>query len=235
MPITRNLSYGPFARNKYDLYEPAGADPKPTVIIIHGGSWLSGDKSKDPITYAANVMASKGFRSAAINYRYSSTDPWDAQYEDVVAAADAIAARLGSKSSRMTAFGFSVGGHLACWGGLAGKFVRIADACGPHDLTAADLVNPIMTPAINALCPTGDKAAASPIFHATAAFPPIQLWAGSNDTTVPKTQAETMQAALAALGVAATLKPYTGTHNFGGLSSSALNAVYAEIATFLKA
>ena len=41
-----NLTYGTDARNKMDVYLPANRTAEtPIVILIHGGAWISGDKS----------------------------------------------------------------------------------------------------------------------------------------------------------------------------------------------
>ena len=45
--IERNVSYGGSNQQAYDMYLPSGRNDRDTktIIIIHGGSWISGDKA----------------------------------------------------------------------------------------------------------------------------------------------------------------------------------------------
>src|SRR5262245_51753022 len=53
---------------KMDVYLPDGDAPKnPTVLFIHGGSWVAGDK--DHFEVGGRRLARSGYVVASINYR----------------------------------------------------------------------------------------------------------------------------------------------------------------------
>lgn len=63
-----NVSYGPDgADTTFDAFSPSDSTgPLPTVIWIHGGAWISGDKENvDPYV---KIIASKGYTTIALNY-----------------------------------------------------------------------------------------------------------------------------------------------------------------------
>ncbi len=70
------VSYGQYSKQKYDIYVPSGSDPKPVVIFIHGGGFVSGDKKniKKPSTKVdARFFLEQGCIVASINYRLLKT------------------------------------------------------------------------------------------------------------------------------------------------------------------
>ena len=54
-----------------DIYKPIGDTncQRPVLILVHGGSWISGSKNDPNILLLAEEFASKGYVVAAINYR----------------------------------------------------------------------------------------------------------------------------------------------------------------------
>jgi poly(3-hydroxybutyrate) depolymerase len=74
---TTNIQYGVntdtsghLVALKMDLYFPAGANSAnkyPVVMMMHGGSYLNGDKADE--TSYCNILADSGFIVASINYR----------------------------------------------------------------------------------------------------------------------------------------------------------------------
>ena len=88
--------------------------PRPLVLVIHGGSWRSGDRHQLPSM--AKRMAHAGYAVAAMDYRLAPTHPFPAAYDDVRAAVDYLrehAAELGIDAERVVLYGRSAGGHLA--------------------------------------------------------------------------------------------------------------------------
>jgi acetyl esterase len=94
------------------LYVPAGEGPFPAVVSVHGGTWVSGDRSADA-TLAAH-LAAHGITVLAIDFRM----PPAARYPDPVADVNAAirwlkqhhqAARTRPES--VGGIGFSSGGH----------------------------------------------------------------------------------------------------------------------------
>ncbi|MGH8610619.1 MAG: alpha/beta hydrolase fold domain-containing protein [Gammaproteobacteria bacterium] len=97
-----------------DLYRLADSRPLPVVVVIHGGSWHSGDSGQIP---AINrYLAQRGYAVAAVNYRKAPENPFPAARDDVIAAIHFLKAHagiLGIDPRRLVLLGRSAGGHLA--------------------------------------------------------------------------------------------------------------------------
>lgn len=96
-----------------DLFSPKGAKNAPAVIVVHGGGWLKGDKTK--FRALAIRLAEKGFVTAAIEYRLGTEAKFPAAIHDCFAAVRYLksnAKRLGIDPDRIGAVGGSAGGHL---------------------------------------------------------------------------------------------------------------------------
>jgi acetyl esterase len=94
------------------LYVPDGAGPFPAVVSVHGGTWVSGDRSADA-TLAAH-LAAHGITVLAIDFRM----PPAARYPDPVADVNAAIRWLKqhheparTRPETVGGLGFSSGGH----------------------------------------------------------------------------------------------------------------------------
>src|SRR5476651_1311555 len=67
-----------------DFYPAQAAGKRPCVIVIHGGSWSSGDSRQLP--ELNSYLARTGYSVAAINYRMAPRYRYPAPVEDVKAA-----------------------------------------------------------------------------------------------------------------------------------------------------
>lgn len=98
-----------------DLYRPAEVhEPLPCVVVIHGGSWHSGDSKQLPALNS--YLAARGYVVAAINYRLAPTHRYPAARDDVQAALGYLKGRarvLGLDPEQIVLLGRSAGGHLA--------------------------------------------------------------------------------------------------------------------------
>jgi arylformamidase len=101
-----------------DVYLPVGCGPFPTIVWVHGGGWLAGDKRNDVVLSKIALVRNLGVALVAINYRLSdptSEVPWPHNAQDV---ADAIAwiedsgARYNLDPTNLSAIGHSAGAHL---------------------------------------------------------------------------------------------------------------------------
>ena len=97
-----------------DLFVPKTATgPTPTVVVVHGGGWLKGDKTK--FRALALALADRGYVTAAIEYRLGGEARFPAGIHDCNAAVRflrANAARFHVDPERIGAVGGSAGGHL---------------------------------------------------------------------------------------------------------------------------
>jgi acetyl esterase/lipase len=103
-----------------DFYRAAGAaghSPRPCVVVIHGGSWVSGNRLDDGTTRWLNDwLARLGYAVASIDYRLSPQFKWPAQRDDLLAAIRFLrdhAAALGIDGDRVVLLGRSAGGQMA--------------------------------------------------------------------------------------------------------------------------
>jgi len=96
-----------------DVYRPPGDGPFPGVLLVHGGAWRRGDKSR--MARIAERLVLHGYVAVSIDYRLAPAHRFPAQLEDCRAALrwmEANAARLGLDPARLAGFGYSAGGHL---------------------------------------------------------------------------------------------------------------------------
>ncbi len=67
-PTYRDVRYGQYDRNVMDVWLAERKTPTPCVMMIHGGGWLQGDKSK--FTDGLERYLQAGISVVSINYRY---------------------------------------------------------------------------------------------------------------------------------------------------------------------
>jgi len=108
-----------------DVHRPAGTEPVPAVVWIHGGGWMDGDRRYPPPTVPVDLLFGSildaGMAVVTIDYRHSLEAPFPAQLHDVKAAIRYVrhfAAQLGIDGDRIGVFGESAGGHLTAMAAL---------------------------------------------------------------------------------------------------------------------
>lgn len=119
--VTRDVHYGPDARQVLDIFEPdQSGGPRPTFIFVHGGGYVAGSKHEPGSPFYDNVMlwaAKNGMIGVNATYRLAPAHPWPAGAEDVAAAARWVhlyIARHGGDPARVFLCGFSAGAtHVA--------------------------------------------------------------------------------------------------------------------------
>jgi acetyl esterase len=94
------------------LYRPGGAGPFPAVLQVHGGAWVSKDRSDND--FIAKALAESGIFVASIDFRMPPEAPYPASLADINLATRWLKANAREFSSRVDwvgSFGTSSGGH----------------------------------------------------------------------------------------------------------------------------
>jgi arylformamidase len=113
--VQRNVSYGPTARQSFDLVFPE--DPKPGAplhMFIHGGYWRAG--SKEAHTLVASPVVAAGGVAALVSYDLMPETRLGEIVAQVRGAARhlvKLAPEIGADPGRFTVSGHSAGAHLA--------------------------------------------------------------------------------------------------------------------------
>jgi acetyl esterase/lipase len=223
---------GPLA---LDLITPDGDGPWPVVVFVHGGGWMSGDRTLGPDFH--RYFCARGIAMASVSYRFSSDALFPAQLHDVRSAVRFLRAdadRLGLDSARIAIWGSSAGGHLAALAGLTSSLQElpgeevtegdasvcaVAESYGPTTLVDGEIPAEVSLPGMDTPSSTpegrligGDPAdrpelalAASPAHQVTADAPPFQISHGTADVLVGPEHSVRLFDALTKAGVDAEL------------------------------
>lgn len=101
--------------NCLDVYAPEGATGAPTVMLVHGGAWVAGDKLLDMMPLVGRKLAQRGYVVVVPNYRLSPQVQHPKHIEDVARAAawtKKNAQQYGGSADKLLLVGHSAGGHL---------------------------------------------------------------------------------------------------------------------------
>jgi acetyl esterase/lipase len=252
-------------RQRLDLYsqgkwsgEPnyfnINESPRPALIQIHGGGWISGDKA-DVANWLMPYVA-KGWNVVNLNYRIGDHSAPEA-IDDVMCAIKWVAERAKTynfDTSKIVITGFSSGGHLALIAALMNRELRLHRCYAGDQLTIRAVINWFGISDIERLenflannnqpnYPLrwiGQKSKVhllskkySPIHYVNARSPAILTIHGNRDTVVPYDQATYFHQALDKNGVKNQLLTLTGgTH--GGFSDAQYQEAFTKIFSFLR-
>lgn len=133
------VAYGADPGQVMDVYRDPDAGARPTLLLIHGGSWRTG--SRTDVAGQAVWWQAQGYTVASIDYRLSGDAIWPAQRADVYAAVawlKAHAALYRVDPDRVGLVGYSAGGHIATAAGTYGA--------GASKVKAVVAASPITSP-----------------------------------------------------------------------------------------
>jgi len=215
--LAYDYAYGPHPLQKMDVYIPPGLrDTMAVLVIVHGGSWVGGDKSdwKQWFDYERNA---KKYATLNINYRLDdpATRPLPMQTDDIASAIRALREDFGVPARRIALLGASAGAHLVCqyaWTYPDSAYVKaVVNFVGPVDFN-----DPVYhTPGhwewifsgieyIFNLPYAGNEhvyARWSPYTHVTSRSAPAALFYAGRDTLVPYSNGERLHRRLDSFGV----------------------------------
>ena len=244
-----DISYGADARQKMDIYLPAGrsADTTKLIFLIHGGGWNEGDKADFTPSVAYLQTLLPGYAIVNTNYRLvaNGQNLFPTQENDIKAAAAFVYSKRNEYqvSDKWVFLGASAGGHLAMLQSFKYnspvKPKAVVSFFGPSDLTVFyNTSNPLIavlllnvtgtTPSIN----PGLYQQSSPNNFITAQSPPTLLLHGGADPLVPASQSELVRDKLQSFGVPVQYVFYPGeAHGWDGPN---LLDSFNKIASFLQ-
>jgi acetyl esterase/lipase len=221
-----------------DIYYPKTANGQwPVVMIVHGGAWIWGDKSKSASLAIQPGLTESGFLVVSINYRLAPSFPWPSMIEDAKCAVRflrAHAEEYNLDSERIGAAGDSVGGQIVLLLGLTdpstgwdvGEYLEyssqvqaVVDFFGPTDLTDPSLFDLISKRGQRAFWNISwnspELIKASPITYVKKDAPPIFIAHGNLDLSVRLIQSQLFYDKMVALGAPIWLVVMkNGIHSF---------------------
>lgn len=249
-----NVSYGTDPLQKMDIYLPAGRSTNATkvMLIIHGGSWYSGDKTD--IAWVVDSMKKRlpDYAFFNLNYRLSTgfANTFPTQEMDVRTAVNFIFTKTNEYevSQKFIIAGASAGAHLAMLQGFKDtvpvRAKAIVSFFGPTDLTDM-YYNPVggnttistLLATVIGKTPVQDPALyfnSSPINFTRTTSAPTILLHGGTDPLVSPSQSVAVKNSLTAKGVVNEYVFYpTGGH--GDWDVATYTDAFNKIQAFLKA
>lgn len=245
-----NLNYGNDQLQDMDIYLPEGRDTlsTPLLILIHGGAWISGDKSDfTPYMEWAKKMFPE-YAVANINYRLAKENEnlFPTQENDVNVAIQFLMdhAKAYHISKRFIYVGASAGGQLALLQAYKYSYPKAAAVVsffGPTDMAdlyfhSPDTLAKAYLPLLMAGTPAQNPAlyfSSSPIHYVQKNSCPTLLLQGGKDELVPWKQAFQLNDTLQALGVTHQLVFYPNEGH--GWTGQSLQDSFDKIKVFLEA
>ena len=248
-----DVGYGTDPLQKMDIDLPAGrgVNLTKTIVVIHGGSWIDGDKADMTFVVDSIKKRSPNFAFINLNYRLainSSSDLFPTQELDVKSAIEFYLSKTAGYgvSQDLIVLGASAGAQLALlhsYKNDPNKHVKaVVDFFGPTDLVSIwnqGLLQQIALIAVIGQSYSQDSTMykqSSPINFVNAQNPPtIALQGGLDDIVIP-VQTTMLIDKLNAAGVTNQLVIYPNEgHGFTDADNTdALNKILPFLATYAK-
>ena len=230
--VIKDIAYlGADRRETMDVYLPPGQtpQPRPAVVIIHGGGWHGGDKASAREQNIADALAGAGYVCASINYELAKKSDhlgerlrsiWPRNLHDCKTAVRYLRAHAEDfqiDKQHIGAIGGSAGGHLVAilattdvkdgfddaslYTEQSSRIQAVVPMYGVHDVVAqARTRQNELTEADLQLCRS-----ASPVTYVTPDDPPALILHGTKDALVPVEQSEILHQRLQAANLQSEL------------------------------
>ena len=217
--VEAGVAYGPLARQRLDVYAPAGAAPAggfPLVVFFYGGSWNRGERADYQVV--GEALAARGVIAVLADYRlYPQVRYPDFLSDSALALAWGLreAPRLGANPQRVFVMGHSAGAYnaamlaldaqrLAAFGQSPSRLAGWIGLAGPYDFLP--MKNPDTRPVFfHPDYPSGTQ----PIDHVSPQSPRSFLGAALDDSLIdPQRNTVGLAQRLRAAGVEVQLKLY---------------------------
>uniref|UniRef100_A0A2N9J049 protein-S-isoprenylcysteine alpha-carbonyl methylesterase n=1 Tax=Fagus sylvatica TaxID=28930 RepID=A0A2N9J049_FAGSY len=221
--VQRSVVYGDQPRNRLDLYLPANSDePKPVVIFVTGGAWIIGYKAWGSLL--GLQLAERDIIVACVDYRNFPQGTISDMVKDASQGISFVCnhiAEYGGDPNRIYLMGQSAGAHIsAC--ALLDQAIKESESEKGESITWSvsqikayfGLSGGIMEgeKSLQQFSPEV-KIQDSSIREAVSRLPPITLFHGTSDYSIPSDASKTFVEALQRAGAQAKLVLYEGkTH-----------------------
>ncbi len=118
-PDYTDVAYGPHERNKIDVYLAKNTSgPTPVVMMIHGGGFKAGDKSRWAADKAVPELLKNGITCVAVNYPFLTDKPIQDILRDCARAVQFVRSKAGVwnlDKTRVASMGGSAGAGTSLW------------------------------------------------------------------------------------------------------------------------
>jgi acetyl esterase/lipase len=226
-----NVAYGPFPRQKLDVYRPHGSAPGAGIVIFfYGGDWQRGYKGG--YRFVAQAFTSRGFIAVLPDYRLYPDVTFPAFVEDGALAVRWVhdhAREIGGDPSHIYLTGHSAGAHIVALLTLDDHYLKdvgldrdairaTVGLSGPYDFVPPpdDLAAFGMS-----LASTQPDPQIEPIHFVDGKEPPMLLIQGERDTTVNPSNSIRLAARIRAAGGTVKLILYPKADHIGVVLSLA--------------
>ena len=247
----QNVKYGSNPNQDFDIYLPKNRSESNTkiLVLVHGGSWVGGDKKDMKEVYTTLKSTFPNYAIASINYQLAGIgkSPFPMQLNDIELFFNKLASKSHEYqiSNKYGLIGVSAGAHLSMLYtydySLNNNINLVCSIVGSTNFTDDNYINnpdfanfilgfQLLT-GVNYETNPSYYETVSPYHVVTSSAPPTALFYGGMDELVPSTQGTEMQQKLTSLSV---INEFTFYENEGhGWEGDNLTDTYTKIEAFI--
>ena len=127
-----DIEYGPDDRHRFDYFQALGGGSSPTLIFIHGGYWVRGDKSS--YAFIAPEWTARGINVITLNYRLGPHTTIDGINAD-------IALFMGSLMDNQKVLNLDLDELVVCGHSAGAYLAAVLSGTSPTPLKGACLIS----------------------------------------------------------------------------------------------